>query len=222
MQTLKSPYPWFGGKSQIAPIVWERFGKVPNYVEAFFGSGAVLLMRPDEPGIETINDLDGFVANFWRALRADPDAVAHHADWPVNENDLHARHAWLVGQKDSLQERLEGDPEFHDAKVAGWWVWGMALWIGGGFCSGEGPWRVVDGRLVKGDAGQGVQRKLVHLGDAGRGDPGDGSRGLLARPARVDARPRRPAGAGARVLRRLVARVRAGTNSEARTDRGVP
>jgi hypothetical protein len=96
--------------------------------------------------------------------------VAHHADWPVNENDLHARHAWLVGQRDSMQARVEGDPEWFDAKIAGWWCWGMCCWIGGGFCSGKGPWQVVDGQLVHlGDAGQGVNRKRVHLGSAGKG-----------------------------------------------------
>lgn len=168
--TLKAPFPYFGGKSKIAPLVWERLGDVPNYVEPFYGSGAVLLARPHAPHIETVNDLDGMVANFWRAVQADPDAVAHYADWPVNENDLHARHYWLVQQKESLQARLEGDPDFYDAKIAGWWCWGMCCWIGGGFCAGKGPWRVVDGQLVHlGDAGRGVNRQLVHLRGTGRG-----------------------------------------------------
>ena len=173
--TLKSPFPYFGGKRKVAGEVWRRFGAVSNYVEPFFGSGAVLLARPeDEIGIETVNDFDGLLANFWRALRSDPDAVAHHADWPVNENDLHARHIWLVERKDSLQAKLEGNPDYFDAKMAGWWVWGMACWIGSGFCSGNGPWQIaeVDGvrQLVHvGNNGQGVKRKLVHVGDKGRG-----------------------------------------------------
>lgn len=174
---LKSPYPYFGGKGAVAAEVWRRFGDIANYVEPFFGSGAVLLSRPrGADGIETVNDLNGFVANFWRALAADPDAVAYHADWPANENDLHARHAWLVGQKDSMQARLEGDPEYYDTRIAGWWVWGMACWIGGGFCSGKGPWQVVQqaegqpAELVRtSNAGQGVQRQLPHLGNAGQG-----------------------------------------------------
>ncbi len=161
-------------------MIWQRFGNIDNYVEPFFGSGAVLLMRPDEPGTETINDADGFVSNFWRAIKSKPDEVVYHADWPVNENDLHARHAWLVGRKDSMQELLEGDPEWFDAKIAGWWVWASAIWIGSGFCSGKGPWQVIEEpdetgqgvnrKLVHvGDVGQGVNRKLVHVGDAGRG-----------------------------------------------------
>lgn len=169
---LRSPYPWFGGKLKVAPLVWSRFGDVRNFVDPFLGSLAMLLARPEGwAGTETVNDLDGMVANFWRAVQTDPEAVAKHADNPVNENDLHARHAWLVARKEAIQSRLEGDPDWFDAKVAGWWVWGLCCWIGSGWCSGEGPWHVVDGELVKVDAnaGQGVNRKRPHLGDAGRG-----------------------------------------------------
>ena len=173
---LKAPFPYFGGKSRCADLIWQRFGAVRNYVEPFAGSLAVLLSRPEPwAGTETVNDADGFISNFWRATAADPEAVAHAADWPVNENDLHARHAWLVGQRDSLQARLEGDPTWFDAKIAGWWCWGICCWIGSGWCSGKGPWQVVDGALIDsrklvhlGDAGQGVNRKLVHLGNAGQ------------------------------------------------------
>lgn len=172
-KTYSPPFPWFGGKSRIAPLVWERFGDVKNYVEPFFGSGAVLFLRPPTDhaiATETVNDKDGFVANFWRAAKADPEAVAKHADWPVNENDLHARHAWLVAQKADFVPRLEGDPDYYDPKIAGWWVWGICSWIGAEFCSGKGPWQSIEGRLVKsGDAGRGVNRQLPHLGNAGRG-----------------------------------------------------
>lgn len=166
IEPLKSPYPYFGGKRKIAAMVWQRFGQIDNYVEPFFGSGAVLLCREGQLSTETVNDADGFISNFWRAIKAKPDEVADHADWPVNENDLHARHAWLVSRKDSMQELLEGDPEWFDPKIAGWWVWGTAIWIGSGFCSGNGPWQVVE---EQSDAGRGVNRKLVHVGDAGRG-----------------------------------------------------
>lgn len=168
MSALRAPFPWFGGKRRVAAEVWQRFGHVANYVEPFFGSGAVLLGRPGEPGIETVNDLDGFVAHAWRSIKRRPSETAEAADWPVNENDLHARHVWLVGQRASLSARLEGDPEWCDPKIAGWWLWGIACWIGGGWCSGEGPWAVESGVLVKGNAGQGVTRQLPHMG-AGQG-----------------------------------------------------
>ena len=84
------------------------------------------------------------------------------------ENDLHARHYWLIERKGDLVERLEGDPDYYDSLIAAYWVWGICCWIGSGWCAGKGPWRVVDGRLTKGDAGRGVQRKLPHL-SAGQG-----------------------------------------------------
>lgn len=169
MNKLQAPFPWFGGKSRVADLVWSRIGNVPNYVEPFFGSGAVMFGRPHAPGIETINDKDGMVANFWRAVALYPADVTKHADWPVCENDLHARHAWLVSIKDDFAGRLEGDPNFCDPHVAGWWVWGICAWTGGGWCSGRGPWSPVDGKLVKGAASPGIKRQRPALGNGGMG-----------------------------------------------------
>lgn len=199
-ETYKPPFPYFGGKYSVADVVWSALGDVDNYVEPFFGTGAVLFLKPGKPcRIETVNDADGFVSNFWRALRADPDAVADAADWPVNEADLHARHLWLVGQRERITERLMGDPEFYEAQAAGWWVWGISNWIGGGWCSGRGPWSVDESGAMAicnteagvhrqrphlsnangvqrirphlGNAGQGVQRKLQNLRTAGEDEP---------------------------------------------------
>ena len=169
---MKAPFPYFGGKSRIADQVWARFGNPPNYVEPFAGSLAVLLSRPDEPKIETINDLDCYLANFWRAVQAAPDEVAEWANWPVNEADLHARHLWLLQYRPT---KVQGDPEYFDAKIAGWWLWGICAWIGGGWCSGKGPWKSIEGELTNsqlphlGTAGQGINRQLPNLGNAGRG-----------------------------------------------------
>jgi len=144
---LKSPFPAFGGKSRVAGEVWLRLDGEPgemgydpcrNYVEPFCFSAAMLLKRrPWGPGaIETINDRNAFVANFWRAVKMDPDAVADHADWPVNEVDLHARHRWLVGSADAAArlDRVREDPDAYDARIAGWWCWGACCWIGSGWC----------------------------------------------------------------------------------------
>ncbi len=143
--TLKAPFPWFGGKSRAAHLVWRGFGDVANYVEPFAGSLAVLLGRPSTPRIETVNDRDMYLANFWRAVKWAPELVAEHADWPVNEADLHARHRWLVGQKD-FRERMKREPEFYDVKIAGWWVWGLCAWIGSGWGS-DANWEAGRPRL---------------------------------------------------------------------------
>jgi site-specific DNA-adenine methylase len=131
---LKAPFPWFGGKSRAAHLVWRGFGDVRNYVEPFAGSLAVLLGRPSEPKIETVNDLDCYLANFWRAVKWAPELVAEHADWPVNEADLHARHRDLVARVE-FRRRMKREARYFDAETAGWWVWGLCQWIGGGWCA---------------------------------------------------------------------------------------
>jgi hypothetical protein len=174
MSALAAPFPYFGGKRRAAPLIWPLLGDPAGYVEPFAGSAAVLLARPPFAGrrVETLNDADGWLVNCWRALQLSPDDVAHHAWGPVTEIDYHARLAWLQARRTpELVSWLEGDPEAHDPKAAGWWLYVLACGIGDPF--GAGPWRVVDGHLRKlphlSDAGKGVNRELPHLGDAGRG-----------------------------------------------------
>jgi hypothetical protein len=163
-------FPWFGGKSRAAIEVSEALGAVDVYCEPFAGSLGVLLQR-EAVRHEVVNDNDGLLVNFWRALSAAPDEVARHADWPVTEADLTARHLWLVERIATVREALQADPEWYDARVAGWWVYGICAWIGSGWCSGDGPWTREgegdDARVVR--RGRGVHRKLPHLGDSGRG-----------------------------------------------------
>ncbi len=172
--SLAAPFPYFDGKRRAAPRIWQALGDPSGYVEPFAGSAAVLLARPAFEGrrVETLNDADGWLVNTWRAIQLSPDDVARHAWGPVTEIDYHARLAWLQQRRTpDLVAWLEGDPEAHDAKAAGWWLYVLACGIGDPF--DPGPWRVVDGHLRKlphlGDAGQGVNRELPHLGDAGQG-----------------------------------------------------
>lgn len=163
--TLKAPFPYFGGKRRAAPLIWEALGDPGGYIEPFAGSAAALLARLAVSGlrVETLNDADGWLVNTWRAIRWAPDEVAHHAAWPISEIDYHARLAWLQERRDDrLVSWLEGDPEVFDAKAAGWWLYVSACSIGDPWL--KGPWRVVDGHLVKGDAGRGVSRRLPFVG----------------------------------------------------------
>lgn len=191
---LKAPFPWFGGKSRVAHLVWDRFGDVPNYVEPFAGSLAVLLSRPHAARNETVNDKDCYLSNFWRAIAIDPEAVADHADWPVNEADLHARHLWLVNQVE-FRERMKSDPDYYDAKIAGWWVWGISQWIGSGWVS-RPEWRGRAGceRSVRGvhakrpnvkRGGVGVHRVSQQIPDIS-GDSGASGRGIFSAGIRSD------------------------------------
>jgi hypothetical protein len=171
----KTPWPWFGGKSDAAPAVWEALGDVDHYVEPFAGSLAVLLRRPHQCNrtyySETVNDIDGLLVNAWRSIQLSPDAMAEAASWPVSEADMHARHLALLKWRGERQlEHLMGDPEWHDPKMAGWWAWGQCCWIGSGWCSGQGPWVVgADGRIERRPGEPGVWRQRPHISSDGQG-----------------------------------------------------
>jgi DNA adenine methylase len=129
---MKCAFPYYGSKTKIAPMVWDYFGELKTYIEPFCGSAAMLFGRPDISGREIINDMNGFIVNFFRAVKADPDAVAQEANFPVNECELHARHMWLLEQ--NIDDKLYNDPDFFDVKVAGRWLYGARIWIGAGWC----------------------------------------------------------------------------------------
>ena len=70
-QVLKYP----GGKARIAQWIISHFPPHDTYCEPFFGSGAVFFNKaPDK--IETINDIDGDVVNFFRVCREDPERLS--------------------------------------------------------------------------------------------------------------------------------------------------
>ena len=130
-EPLQAPFPYWGGKRRSAPEVWRRFGEVTTYIEPFAGSLATLLASPYGPASrEIVNDLDGFVSNFWRALRADPELVAYFADWPTSHLDLTARKQFCVDRLRSLTAELRADMDFYDPEIAGYWVWCVSNDIG--------------------------------------------------------------------------------------------
>jgi len=179
--SLLAPFPYFGGKRSVAADVWKRLGSTSQYIEPFCGSAAVLLASPRPAALEVVCDGSGFIANFWRAVKYQPAAVAEWADYPVSHIDLGARHIWLMSQRPSIGERLQ-DPDWPgDAKVAGWWLWGQCCWIGSGWCDwdragsarrqrGEGDTGGREG-IDASSAGMGIQAvgKVPHASDAGRG-----------------------------------------------------
>jgi len=65
---------WYGGKYNHLEWLLPLLPKCHHYCEPFGGSAAVLLNRPPSP-VETYNDLDGEVVNFFRVLREQKDAL---------------------------------------------------------------------------------------------------------------------------------------------------
>ncbi|GIV03641.1 MAG: hypothetical protein KatS3mg015_2471 [Fimbriimonadales bacterium] len=133
---LVAPFPWYGSKRRVAREVWHYLGTdAGRYIEPFAGSLAVLLARPHVVGVEIVNDLNGYIVNVWRALKHAPEETIGWADDLRSESDLTARHRWLVNEgAKRLREGLDNDPEWYDAQVAGWWLYGASQWIGDGWC----------------------------------------------------------------------------------------
>lgn len=69
-----------GSKWSLAKWVISFFPEHHSYLEPFFGSGAVLFSKP-RSHIETVNDLDGDVANLFEWVRKDPERLAHEIYW---------------------------------------------------------------------------------------------------------------------------------------------
>lgn len=172
----RAPFPYFGGKVHCSKLVWDAIGDVDSYTEPFGGSLGVLLQRPHYPfegrigRVELVNDKDHFVSNFWRATKADPQSVAYYIDNPVHERDLESRHYWLVTEGIEDLRGKAGDPEYYNAKIAGWWAWGMCNWIGNGWCSDKGKWAWnAESGVWESVTNNGVTHQIPHLGNTGRG-----------------------------------------------------
>jgi DNA adenine methylase len=70
----KIAFGWYGGKFSHLDWLLPLLPKCHHYCEPYAGSGAVLLNRSPSP-VETYNDLDGEVVNFFRMLREEGDEL---------------------------------------------------------------------------------------------------------------------------------------------------
>ena len=65
---------WYGGKFSHLEWLLPLLPECHHYCEPFAGSAAVLINRPPAP-VETYNDIDGEVVNFFRVLRANKERL---------------------------------------------------------------------------------------------------------------------------------------------------
>ena len=70
------PFGWYGGKFNHLDWLLPLLPTAHHYCEPFGGSGAVLLNRAPSP-VETYNDLDGEVVNFFQVLREQKDELVN-------------------------------------------------------------------------------------------------------------------------------------------------
>ena len=72
---MRTPLTYYGGKQRLARQIVPLMPAHRVYLEPFAGGAAVLFAKPRAER-ETLNDLDGQVMRFWRALRDRPDELA--------------------------------------------------------------------------------------------------------------------------------------------------
>lgn len=71
---MRPPFPYYGGKTRLAPWVASLMPRHRVYVEPFAGSAAVLFAKPRVQH-EVVNDVDGNVVTFLRMLRDRPEEL---------------------------------------------------------------------------------------------------------------------------------------------------
>jgi len=143
---MRQLFPYFGRKYRIASEINRRFGAVDTRIDAFTGSSSWILASPPVK-YEIVNDLDGYVVNYLRAVKYAPEEVARHLDFPRAELELVARHHYVRDKLPELVARLGGDPDYYDPVLAARWAYVMAYSIMHGH-QRAGGWLVKDGRLV--------------------------------------------------------------------------
>lgn len=74
MANKKIAFGWYGGKYSHLDWLLPLLPETQHYCEPFGGSGAVLVNRKPSP-VETYNDIDGELVNFFRVLREDKDRL---------------------------------------------------------------------------------------------------------------------------------------------------
>ena len=114
-----------GSKKHWAPTVWRRLGQPDIYAEPFAGSVALLTRRPYPYGKkEIIIDVDGFICNFWRAVRYDPEKIIDCMESRLNiEHDVLAAGPELSDWMNTANAKLRDDLYWYDARMAGLWCW---------------------------------------------------------------------------------------------------
>ena len=127
MGKVKRPalrYP--GAKWNLAPWIIKHFPSAASYCESYGGSLAVLLQKPRHK-IETVNDLNGRVTNYFKQLRENTDELVRQiklTPWARREYDL---------------AHMVSDCPLEDARRFFMFCW---MGIGGGSRYKSG-WRVV-------------------------------------------------------------------------------
>lgn len=89
---MRAPFPYYGGKARLAPLIADLLPPHRAYVEPFAGSAAVLFAK-SPANHEVINDRHDEVVAFFRALREHPAELARLCrDTPYSRAEYELAH----------------------------------------------------------------------------------------------------------------------------------
>ncbi len=125
---MRTPVKYYGGKTKMLPHILPLIPPHRIYVEAFAGGAAVYFAKKPSP-VEVLNDTNGNVANFYRALIQDFDGLLSEV-----ECTLHCEHTYR-----QACEIYRNPYEVTSAKRA-WAFWVCANMSYGGEVAGSFQW----------------------------------------------------------------------------------
>lgn len=85
---LRPPVSYYGGKQTMLKDILPLIPPHSKYCEPFLGGGAVFWAKQPSP-VEVINDLDSFVSNFYRVMKADLPVLRAMVDATVFGRECH-------------------------------------------------------------------------------------------------------------------------------------
>ena len=100
---MRSVLKYPGSKTRIAPWLCSLIPEHQVYCEPFFGSGAVFFNK-QKSKIETLNDLDGNVVNYFRVVREHPQELIAALEWTPFARDEY-ENAFIISDQDTDIEK---------------------------------------------------------------------------------------------------------------------
>lgn len=86
---LKPPFPYYGGKTRVASSIVDLLPDHKHYIEPFAGALSVLFAKPPSV-METVNDINGDIVNFFRVLRNDRERLEQACFLTPHSREEHA------------------------------------------------------------------------------------------------------------------------------------
>lgn len=101
---MRTPISYYGGKQNLADEVISLFPEHIQYVEPFLGGGAVFFKKPKSFN-ECINDLNGWVTNFFTVCKLQFPELKKMIDSTLHSEIHHIRAGEILRQGGGIRTR---------------------------------------------------------------------------------------------------------------------